>query len=379
MYEEEIEKLISKGNLIYLNREEKMRETKIYNEKYCAACYFRTIAEYPKRKCLIQLTEKCNLCCEHCFVSANNIGQEMDLKKIKDNILPQLLKNNIAKVTLTGGELFVYTKLSDVVELLIANNIAGSICTNATLITETFLERFKDCGDLHFNVSLDGFSSSSHGKFRGNQNPELYNTIISNIKLLGNKGLLNGVLVTPNVYSSVQEYVELCEFAKTCHAKYVLMNPLSQFGRGEKTIKLAFDNQQMGELRQATKKFNGNDMEMVYIRFPNSEKKPLSECVAGKVMYIFTNGDIAFCPYMVFAAKDSSSLYDSKEFIIGNIFTKDFDWKKSLDDYNFPVNYNEVCLKCDNQECKKGCYAAKISQGSDLSKQDGNLCPLENE
>lgn len=69
-----------------------MNGTKIYNEEFCAACYFRTIAEYPKRKCLIQITEKCNLCCEHCFVSANNIGQEMDIQKIKDIILPQLLK-----------------------------------------------------------------------------------------------------------------------------------------------------------------------------------------------------------------------------------------------------------------------------------------------
>lgn len=356
-----------------------MNGTKIYSEEYCAACYFRTIAEYPQRKCLIQLTEKCNLCCEHCFVSANNTGQEMDIQKIKDIILPQLLKNNIAKVTLTGGEPFVYPQLLDVVELLIANHIAVSICTNATLITESFLEHFDSSENLHFNVSLDGFSVSSHGRFRGNQSLDLYNRIINNIKLLGNKGLLNGVLVTPNIYSSVQEYVELCKFAKTCHAKYVLMNPLSQFGRGEKTINLAFDNQQMNELRQATKKFNDNDMEMVYIRFPNSEKKPLSECVAGKVMYIFTNGDIAFCPYMVFAAKDFGSRYDAKDFILGNIFAKNFSWEKSLNNYKFPVNYNEVCLDCDNQKCKKGCYAAKISHGSDLTKRDCDLCPLENE
>lgn len=356
-----------------------MNGTKIYNEEYCAACYFRTIAEYPKRKCLIQITEKCNLCCEHCFVSANNIGQEMDIQKIKDVILPQLLNNSIAKVTLTGGEPFVHPKLSDVVELLLASNIAVSICTNATLITEQFLERFESYDNLHFNVSLDGFSPSSHGKFRGNQNPELYNRIISNIELLGKKGLLNGVLVTPNIYSSVQEYVELCEFAKKCHAKYVLMNPLSQFGRGEKTINLAFDNQQMNELRQATKKFNDNDMEMVYIRFPNSENKPLSECVAGKIMYIFTNGDIAFCPYMVFAAKDFSSLYNVKDFMLGNIFTKDFDWEKSLNSYKFPVNYDEVCSKCENQKCKKGCYAAKISRGSRLAEKDHDLCPLEDE
>lgn len=118
-----------------------MNGKKIYNEEYCAACYFRTIAEYPNKKCLIQLTEKCNLHCEHCFVSANGDGQEMDFEKIQDNILPQLLKNSVSKVTLTGGEPFVYPKLLNVIELLLKNNIAVSICTNATLITESFLDR----------------------------------------------------------------------------------------------------------------------------------------------------------------------------------------------------------------------------------------------
>ena len=183
--------------------------------------------------------------------------------------------------------------------------------------------------------------------------------------------------MTPNVYSSVQEYIQLCEFAKMCHAKYVLMNPLSQLGRGEKSFNLAFDNHQMNELKQATQKFNDENMEMVYIRFPNNMKKPLSECVAGKIMYIFTNGDIAFCPYMVFASKNEGSLYDTNEFILGNIFEQNFDWEKSLNNYTFPVRYNEVCIGCDNQECKKGCYAAKMSRNAGLAERDRDICPLE--
>lgn len=353
-----------------------MSGMKIYNEEYCASCYFRTIAEYPNKKCLIQLTEKCNLRCKHCFVSAKNIGKEMDFEKIRDIIFPHIIKNDITKVTLTGGEPLLYSKIIDVIHLLISNHIEVGICTNAVLINESLLGEFKKCDKLHFNVSLDGFSPLSHGRFRGNQSQELYNIIIGNIRMLGDRGLLNGVLVTPNIYSSVEEYVKLCEFAKANHAKYVLMNPLSQFGRGENAADLAFNNQQMEELRQATKQFNGDGMEMVYIRFPNNEKKPLNECVAGKIMYIFTNGDIAYCPYMVFAARDVNSLYSDDNFILGNIFANDFDWKKSLEDYKFPVNNNEVCLNCENIKCKKGCYAVKISQGSKLEKRDTNLCPL---
>lgn len=347
---------------------------KIYDKNNCAACYFRTIANGLHKKCLIQLTEKCNLHCKHCFVSANNVGNEIEYDKIKNIIVPHMVFNNVTKVTLTGGEPFVYKKLVEVIHLLNNNNISTSICTNATLVTQNFLNKVSDC-DLHFNVSLDGFSVSSHGRFRGNEDKKLYNRIIENIELLGEKRLLNGILVTPNAYSSVEEYVELCKFAKKCHAKYVLMNPLSQFGRGETTSNLALADEQMLRLRLETQKFDDENMEMVYIRFPNYSKKPLSGCVAGKIMYIFTNGDIAYCPYMVFAARDSVSLYDEKDFIIGNIFEDNFNWEQSMKKYKFPVEDDEVCAGCDNNKCQKGCYAARISRGDELCFCDASLCP----
>lgn len=357
---------------------EKMIGEKIYNTNYCAACYFRTIAEYPSRKCLIQLTERCNLHCEHCFVSAGKAGKMIDFDKFENQIVPQLVKNNVKKVTLTGGEPFVYPKLINVINLLNSENIHISICTNATLITEEFLQKIECCKSIHFNVSLDGFSADSHGRFRGNSDKRLFETILNNIELLGEKRLLNGILVTPNIYSSVEEYEKICAFAKKNHANYVLMNPLSEFGRGESNMQLAMENEQMDKIRNLTQKFNDDEMEMVYIRFPNSLKKPLSECVAGKIMYIFSDGDIAYCPYLVFASMDKNSIYSKEDFIIGNIFEKDFDWEEKLKNYKFPVCNDEVCKECDESICKKGCYAAKVSKGKSLSEKDEELCPKVN-
>ena len=51
-------------------------------------------------------------------------------------------------------------------------------------------------------------------------------------RAIGERGLLKGVLVTPNTLAAVEEYDELCEYARTCGAEYVLMNPLSSMGRG---------------------------------------------------------------------------------------------------------------------------------------------------
>lgn len=349
---------------------------KIYSKDYAAACYFRTIADSPNKKCLLQLTEKCNLHCKHCFVSADYVGEEMDFASIKNTIIPQLKEYGITKITLTGGEPFVYSKLYEVICLLDEQNIEVSVCTNALLVTNDFLDKIGTIDKIHFNVSLDGFSVNSHGKFRGGLSQQQYDTIISNIRMLGSYKLLNGVLVTPNNYSSIKEYIELCQFAKECGAKYVLMNPLSEYGRGEKNITVAYSNEQMEELQSATERFNSDEMEMVYIRFPNREGKALGPCVAGKIIYIFADGKVAYCPYLVFAARNNSSRYDEKEFLVGNIYEKEFDLRMSMEEYVLPVKSEEVCKECNNSSCQKGCYAVKIAQGCSLESRDEALCPM---
>ena len=62
---------------------------------------------------------------------------------------------------------------------------------------------------------------------------------------------------------------------------------------------------------------------MVYIRFPNNGKK-LSQCKYGKVLYLFTDGDLAICPYMVFACANPDSKYKKSDFIFQSIFTTFF-------------------------------------------------------
>ena len=224
--------------------------------------------------------------CKHCFVSSSSQGREISYETFQTITLPHLIKNNVDKVTLTGGEPLVHNELLKIVKLLDENNIAISICTNASLISKKFVDSISGYNSLHFNISLDGFSHLSHGKFRGNEDPGVFQNIIKNISLLGDRRLLNGILVTPNIYSNIIEYEKICIFAKECNARYVLMNPLSKFGRGEDSTSIAFTNSEMNKLREATIKYCSDNFEVIYIRFPN-DSKPLGGCVAGQIFYIF--------------------------------------------------------------------------------------------
>ncbi len=323
-------------------------DKKVTSKDELPICYFRTSVKPPYRKALIQITERCNLNCEHCFVNAESRGIYLSLEELRKYIVPALKKLNVVKVTLTGGEPFIHSEVIDIIELLSCEGFCVGICTNGTLINDEKIMKLRRLKNIHINVSLDGFRKESHGVFRGNY--DCFNTIIDNIKSIADNGLLQGILVTPNTHADINEYTDICKFAKEVGAKYVLMNPLSNFGRGNdcKGV-IGTSKQQMKKIKENTIRLIDDKFEINYIRFPEQNKK-YGDCEGGNIIYIFSNGDVTNCPYVVFACKNSNSRYDYSKYICGNVF-KDTINIEQLEKINF-----------NNKACS-GCLAAIISSG----------------
>lgn len=192
-------------------------------------------------------------------------------------------------------------------------------------------------------------------------------------------GLLQGLLSTPNALADVTEFAALCEFAVQIGADYVLMNPLSSFGRGVKSKgRLAADEAKMRAIQAVTARFAERGLETVHIRFPNDDK-PLGGCDAGKLIYIFANGETAVYPYLVFAARTAGSRHADSEFIVGNILHDEV--AAVLDTYDFHKRYavgsNDKCRPCGlNGRCGKGCPAAVVADGGSVGAVDREQCPL---
>jgi len=351
----------------------------IVSASQTASCYFRTSVQPPHRKALVQITEWCNLHCAHCFVSAGRYGDTMSLESIRDILLPRLKECRVVNVTLTGGEPFAHQDIIKIVSLCKDASMKVGICTNATCVSEDQMKQLAEL-ETHCNVSLDGFSPESHGRFRGDK--ASFATTIATIEALAKYGLLQGLLVTPNNLAEAEEYTKLCEFAVENGATYVLMNPLSSMGRGVRTVrKLGTPDEVMCQIANATSQFTGK-VEMVYIRFPNEKKLPLAGCEAGNIIYVFTPGELTVCPYLVFAARTPQSQHKAEEFIVGNIF-RDADIATRLDGYKLHERYrlggNPTCEGCRlNAECGKGCPAAVISSGKRIEEVDTEVCPIVN-
>ncbi|PZG13522.1 radical SAM protein [Micromonospora craterilacus] len=346
-------------------------------DTHASTCYFRTSVEDGERKALVQITERCNLHCAHCFVSSTESGIDIALEEMVEVLLPRLRRARVTRLTLTGGEPFVHPHLVEMCAAAAHMSLPVKICTNATQTSDAQIAALAELGNVRVNVSFDGFRPASHGRFRGNR--DSFPVTLETTRRFAAAGLLHGILSTPNVLTRPQEFAELCAFAADLGAAYVLMNPLSSFGRGVKSHgRLAAPEQTMRAIAAATAPL-ADRVELVPIRFPNDDR-PLSGCDAGTLIYVFANGDTAVCPYLVFAARTPQSRHADHEFLVGNIL--DGEIADALDRYRFHDRYqvgaNATCGACAlNSSCGKGCPAAVVAAGQRIGAPDAEQCPPE--
>ncbi len=341
------------------------------------SCYFRSGPPPGARKALLKVTDRCDLRCAHCFVAATGEGSDMRVEAVAAAI-PRLLQARVTNVTVTGGEPLVHPDLPIILELLVDAGLELTVCTNGVALTDELIERALSAGRIRFNVSVDGITADSHGRFRGRR--DSFERTLDAVRRLGNARLLKGVLSTPNNLASADEYDAVYALAEGAGAEYLLMNPLSSFGRGIRTRRrLRADEQTMTDVKRRVEvAADGRATEAVFIRFPN-EERPLAGCIAGDVFYVFVNGALAVCPYLVFATENAGAKHSREEFIVGNLFADD-DIAGKLDAYRFHERYqvgrNPSCASCSaNPWCGKGCPAAVIASGGSIGDVDADVCP----
>lgn len=265
-------------------------------------CYFRSMPEAGKRKALIQLTSKCNMKCKHCFVYAEVRGVEIDINIFENKIINTLKEMNVERVTLTGGEPLLYKHLFKVTKLILDNNIKVTLCTNGLTLNEEFIKNYSELGNVKVNISLDGIDKEGYENFRGIKNS--FETVIKNINLLSQYGILKGILVTPNIYSSIDLYIKLVLEMEKLKPEFILFNPLAKMGRGKESAdKYGVSEEFLICLENEIKNLELS-LEILFIKFPSKNKDFKKRvCSKDKIIYIYADGKIVTCPYLDFLDK----------------------------------------------------------------------------
>jgi len=123
--------------------------------------------KYPLESAQIEITNKCNLSCVHCFNNSGNpYPNELTTPEIL-SLLDTLSSMGVYHVTITGGEPLTHPDLFTIVEHARKEPMSVNIFTNGTLITEDIVRKFKKVGINRFNISIDSLDESIHDTFRG--------------------------------------------------------------------------------------------------------------------------------------------------------------------------------------------------------------------
>jgi len=139
---------------------------------------------------VIATTQQCNLTCPMCYASAKRkMPGEMTTDQIKgiiDQLADMSWQNNVSRVALTGGELFLRPDAIELIEYVQQRGFFAQVNSNATLLTSSHVDRLSKIKRLKMSVSLDGCKRSSHEAIRG---AGTYDVTVKNIRSLCKRGV----------------------------------------------------------------------------------------------------------------------------------------------------------------------------------------------
>lgn len=155
------------------------------------------------------LTNRCNLRCQHCYASADNLREgELELNDFR-RLIPQLKEEGVRFAILSGGEPLLKEELFDIARQLRRNGIGTYLSSNGTMINRENIGKIKE----NFNyvgISIDG-EPEIHDLFRGRKN--VFSESLQAIRLCLEEGLKTGIrfTITPSTYRSLPFIFELSE------------------------------------------------------------------------------------------------------------------------------------------------------------------------
>ena len=117
------------------------------------------------------LTKKCNLRCEHCYISAGRITREEAQDELSTEeclaVVDDICEvNPSALLILTGGEPLLRKDVFEIAGYASERGLWPVVGTNGVLVTHVLAERMIDAGIRGMALSLDALDAATHDRFR---------------------------------------------------------------------------------------------------------------------------------------------------------------------------------------------------------------------
>ncbi|MCE4614160.1 MAG: radical SAM protein [Desulfurococcales archaeon] len=179
------------------------------------------------------ITYKCNLQCQHCYMRSGPWVNYPELNKDELlHIASQIVDQESPLIVFTGGEPLIKEEFWDIVKYLsYYRRPTLSLSSNGTLITRKIASNLAYLGFRYVGISIDSANPARHDSFRGVKGA--YEKAIEGIRNVVDAGIPAGIrtTITANNYKETGEIVDL---AYRLGVRRVSLYLLDTVGRGLK-------------------------------------------------------------------------------------------------------------------------------------------------
>ena len=244
----------------------------------------------------IEITEKCNLKCKHCYLEAGICKTSMIDYDRFEKLVDEMVANHVLNVEITGGEIFMHPRVLDILKLCYKKFAMLGILTNGTIMTDEVLELIAENKDRTVvNISIDAVDPDMHDEFRGMKGS--WKASCNTIRRLADKGIkvrMASCISKDNMW----EIDKLADLAVSLGASIFSFNFIEEFGRGSEFSKEKGIENAVEYDKYVRKIINDyKDIIPVIKEEDKSEMKLHENCGAGtRSVVIGADGYIRPCP-----------------------------------------------------------------------------------
>ena len=287
----------------------------------------------------IELTNKCNLKCKHCYGDFGNLNNNSLNVDNVIKLIKKASKLGFYECDFTGGEPFLYKDFEKILDITFKEGMLVTIFSNLTILNDKMLATLKSKGVKKIITSIESKDEDLHNNFRGLKGA--LRQTENNLNKIINIGIEHHI----NIVAGRHNYNDVLETIRYYHNKNynIAFDFVSEEGRANKEEILSDD-----EYKYLAKEIREQKL------LDLSKKAPF--CGVGqRMVFINSLGNFCLCPNLI-----------EKEFVFGNINYK----------YNLKNILNEIYSKYGNLYCNENCDKKEICNGGCRArafKQNGSL------
>ncbi|MCF8721037.1 radical SAM/SPASM domain-containing protein [Nitrospina gracilis] len=322
------------------------------------------------------ITKRCNLNCEHCYLDADFRGgfrvDELTTQQCF-NVIDQIAEvNPNAFLILTGGEPLLRPDIYDITRYAADRKFMVVLGTNGTIITRENAKKIKESGAHGVGISIDSMDAVKHDQFRGVS--KAWEKSMEAFDILNDVGVdfLIQMSVSDMNYKEIPDVIAYAEkIGAVAFNLYFLV--CTGRGQGNTDISNAAYEEALKILYQEQMKYKGRLMinskcapqykRVVYENDPDSvyQRTYAGGCPAGThYSRISPEGDLTPCPFIAES--------------VGNLKTDTFQnlW------YNAPLmnqlrdrkGLDGKCGSCEFSAMCSGCRARAFAETGNYMAED---------